>query len=69
MLRHIWQENDSIAFLYSASGIFTLAGTCSNRKLRSLRMDLMSFSTEDVLGDAFLFLLKGSKSSSLSEIE
>ena len=43
MLWHTWQ-NDSIASLYSAIGTFALAETCSNRKLRSLRMDLMSFS-------------------------
>ena len=54
MLWHTWQ-NDSIASLYSAIGTFALAETCSNRKSRSLRMDLMSFSTKDVLGDAFLF--------------
>ena len=54
MLWHTWQ-NDSIASLYSAIGTFALGETCSNRKLRSLGMDLMSFSTKDVLGDAFLF--------------
>ena len=55
MLWHTWQENDSLVSQYSAIGTFALAESCSNRKLRLLRMDLMSFSTEDVLGDAFLF--------------